>query len=182
MLAHTSHTLAPYARINIFLAIISIPHARKYFKKNIKHYGLKSFDCVLLLYPKTSGAKKRTVCGTLYNRIIIAFCKHLSCFVPHAIFLQYIRIVFFKPLLQYKNGDFTPFFAFLLNYATRIVFYVVLSKSDKIRFFQNFVRCPSQSRLSNPRCRIPSYTTIATELDKLSERASLTIGILIDIS
>ena len=102
--------------------------------------------------------------------------------MPHAIFLQYILIVFFKPLLQYKNGDFTPFSAFLLNYTTRIVFYVVLPKSDKIRFFQNFVRCPSQSRLSNPRCRIPSYTTIATELDKLSERASLTIGIRMHIS
>ena len=136
----------------------------------------------MLLYPKTSGAKKRAVCGTLYSRIIIAFCKHFSCFISHAIFLQYILIVFFKPLLQYKNGDFTPFPAFLLNYTTRFVFYIVLAKSDKIRFFQNFVRCPSQSRLSNPRCRIPSYTTIATELDKLSERASLAIGIRMHIS
>lgn len=92
----------------------------------------------MLLYPKTCGAKKQAVCGTLYNRIIIAFYKHFSCFVPHAIFLQCIRIVFFKPLLQYKNGDFTPFSAFLLNYTTRIVFCVVLPKSDKIRFFSKF--------------------------------------------
>lgn len=92
----------------------------------------------MLLYPKTSGAKKRAVCGTLYNRIIIAFCKHFSCFVPHDKFLQYTHIVFFKPLLQYKNGDFTPFSAFLLNYTTRFVFYVVLPKSDEIRFFSKF--------------------------------------------
>ena len=41
MLAHTPCALAPYARINIFLAIVSISYARKNFKENIKHYGLK---------------------------------------------------------------------------------------------------------------------------------------------
>ena len=178
MLAHTPHALAPYACINIFLAIISISHARKYFKKNIKHYGLKSLITFCCFIRKRPAQKNERFAA----RYIIAFYKHFSCFYTARYILTYILIVFFKPLLQYKNGDFTPFFAFLLNYKTRFVSYVVLPKFDKIRFFQYFVRCPSQSRLSNPRCRIPSYTTIATELDKLSERASLTIGIRMHIS
>ena len=134
MLAHTPCTLAPYARINIFLAIISISHARKNFKKNINIPLLKSSIAFCSLIRKRLTPKKRNV-RTLQNQIETTFCKHKSCFDLQGVFYLITQIVFCKSFLQWENGDFSPFSAFLLNLATHIVFYVVLSKFDKIRFF-----------------------------------------------
>lgn len=134
MLAHTPCTLAPYVRINIFLAIISISHARKNFKKNINIPLLKSSIAFCSLILKRLTPKKRNV-RTLQNQIETAFYKHESCFDLQGVFYQITHIVFCKPFLQWKNGDISPFSAFLPNLATHIVFYVVLSKSDKIRLF-----------------------------------------------
>ena len=182
MLAHTPRALAPYARINIFLAIISIPHARKNFKKNIKHCGFEILDCVLPLYPKMPVVKSERLViryiSALQPLFITLFVFYIDCYI----FTIYTYSVFQTAFTTEKRRFFAVFRIFIEFCNTyRVLCRFAESRQDPI-IFQNFVRCPSQSRLSNPRCRIPSYTTIATELDKLSERASLTIGIRIHIS
>lgn len=156
MLAHTPCTLAPYARINIFLAIISISHARKNFKKNINIPLLKSSIAFCSLIRKRLMPKKPTVrkfakpnrSRILQTQIVFWFARRILSNYTYRV----LQTVF----TMEKRRFFAVFRIFTKSCNT----YSVLCRFVGIRqnpiISQNFVRCPSQSRLSNPSCRIPS--------------------------
>ena len=158
-----------------------ITRAQK-FQEKYKHSAFEILDCVLQSYPKMSNAEKA-------DRTHVAK-PNRSRILQTQIVFWFARRILSNYTYRVLQTNFTMkkrrFFAVFRLFTKSCNTYRALSRFVEIRqnpiITQNFVRCPSQSRLSNPRCRIPSYTTIATELDKLRERASLTIGIRIDIS